>query len=92
MESIYLGSYGVELVLDTNVDLGAAANTKIYYRRPDDEEGFWAAEVSGQNLVYTLQSEDIDQIGIWRLQAYAELNGPVWGETVKLRVLALFMP
>lgn len=92
MESIYSGDYGIELVLDTNTDLSAAANTRIYYQRPDDSDGYWDAEISGENLVYTLQSEDIDQIGIWRLQAYAELNGPVRGATVKLKALALFVP
>ena len=92
MESIYLGDYGIELVLDTNTDLSEASNTRIYYRKPDGTEGYWAADVSGENLVYTLQSADIAQIGVWRLHSYAELNGPIHGTTVLLKVLNLFVP
>lgn len=91
-EHIYMGDYGVELVLDTNIDLSGATNSRIYYRKPDDTEGYWSADVSGQNIVYTLQTGDIDQTGIWRLHAYAELNGPVHGKTAKLRVLNKFVP
>lgn len=92
MEFIYLGDYGIELVLATNTDLSEASNTKIHYRKPDDTEGYWVTNVSGENLVYTLQSEDFDQIGVWRLHAYAELNGPIHGAAVMLKVLSLFVP
>lgn len=88
---IYLGDDGQELKLDTNIsDLSGASDPRVYYQKPDGTEGYWTANISGQYLIYALQSSVLDQIGVWKLQAYINKNGPIRGDTVYLKVLALF--
>lgn len=92
-EYIYVGDYGVEIVLDTNIDLSAATAPRIYYQKPvSGDEGYWSAEISGQKVAYTLQSGDIDEAGWWKLHSYVDKNGPLHGFIVEVKALDLYTP
>lgn len=79
------------LSLDTGDSLISAANTKIFYRRPDGTSGAWTAVKNGTKLEYRLALADINQSGEWNFQAYYEIPGsstnfPIFGEIVSLPV------
>ncbi|MEE4258948.1 MAG: hypothetical protein V2I62_04255 [Bacteroidales bacterium] len=85
MGKIYVGQSALRFTLDTKIDLSAASNTKIYYRKPDGTEGSWAATVTETNKLYYDVADEtiIDIAGEWRLWAYAEFDsGVVYGEAV----------
>lgn len=56
-------------------DLASASVTRILYKKPNETTGYWAATVSGNDLVYNVSSGDIDQKGVWEFQAYIEVGG-----------------
>lgn len=50
----------------------------IYYRKPDGTDGRWVGTVNDDNIEYTTITGDIDQAGVWYLQAQFE-DGTVSG-------------
>lgn len=55
--------------LDTSYDLTSVTDQSIRFRKPNGERGEWSATISGQDLVYETDENDIDQAGIWEFQA-----------------------
>ncbi len=53
--------------IDCGVDsLSGASNPKIFYQKPDGDEGSWVATiVGGRYLEYQTVEDDIDQAGTW---------------------------
>ena len=86
---VYLGDIGTILRLDTNVDLTDVLVTKIKAMKPDGTTVVeYDAEVHGTTEVqYIFALGDIDQTGVWLVQAYIEIND--WkglGETAEFTV------
>lgn len=73
--SYYVGDSYTQISLDTGISLTGATVTRILYKKPNGIKGFWTATVSGTSLQYQLQNGDIDQDGIWEIQAYVVIAG-----------------
>ncbi len=69
---IRVGDIGAVVSVDLAgmVDLSTATATSIKYRKPDGTEGTWTGTVNGENVEYTTTAaSDVDQYGVWYLQA-----------------------
>lgn len=73
--SYYVGDSYTQISLDTGISLTGATVTRILYKKPNGIKGFWTATVLGTSLQYQLQNGDIDQHGIWEIQAYVVIAG-----------------
>jgi len=56
------------------VDLSTAVSTSIRYRKPDGVTGQWAGTVVDGAVEYITVAGDIDQSGVWYLQAFFDLT------------------
>ena len=76
------------LTLDTNIDLSTATTHDIVYKKPDESTGTWTGTVTDTTKIqYSVQSGDLDQHGLWRVQAKVTdggLNG--FGDIVLIQV------
>ncbi len=92
MGKVYEGDIGTVIELDTGEDISSASTLRIYYTKPSGTTSFWPATLVGTSrLSYTTQSGNLDEDGVWSLQAYVVTASGTWrGETVKLRVYAQF--
>ena len=69
----YKDDIGVEIVLDVGTDISSATVRKIKFRRPNRTFGVWdASEKSSTSIAYVTQDGDLNDAGIWILQAYVE--------------------
>jgi hypothetical protein len=74
MSRIYRGQT-VQLRFETGMSLVGATATKILYKKPGaTTESFWTATVDGTELVYTTSTADLDTVGDWQFQPYAEFG------------------
>lgn len=65
----------VLLMLDTGISLAGYTTLLIKYRKPDGVTGVWEATVNALDnniMEYTTVEADLDTIGEWQLQAFAE--------------------
>ncbi len=64
---------GLQLKLNTGVDLSDANVTNIHYKKPSGATGsFTGASSDTYYVVYTTAANDIDEDGEWEFQAYVE--------------------
>ena len=91
-EKIYVGNIGTVIDLDTEVDISTATSAKISVLKPDDTEVEWAGTIEGTTVVrYTTNANDLDQEGVWRLQALVTTPSGTWlGNTVTMAVYPEF--
>ena len=91
MSKIYIGDIGTVFTVDCGTDITGASVKKLKIRKPDATLVEWSASVVNTNyLRYTLVSGDLDQAGIYYLQAYVEDGGGKWhGERTEFFVHAL---
>jgi hypothetical protein len=73
--SYYVGDSYSSFSLDTGISLTGASVTKILYKKPSGLKGSWNATATGTVLSYQLQNGDIDEAGLWSIQAYVEIGG-----------------
>ena len=93
MGKVYTGTVGLLIELETGKDdLANATATKILVEKPDGSTAEWPATVTGTTLQYTTQPGDLDVIGLYKLQSYAEFpdGSKYYGETAKLPVFEHF--
>lgn len=92
MGKIYKDDYNTVIDLDVGEDISAASTYRIYYEKPGGTTGFWAASLQGTSIVrYTTVNGDLDEAGVWSLQARVTTASGLWrGETAKLRVYDAF--
>lgn len=92
MGKIYVSDVGTVLTLDVGEDISDATALRIQAQKPGGTTDSWVASASGTSaLTYTLASGDIDETGVWRLQAKVTTPDGVWyGETLSLRIFPLF--
>jgi hypothetical protein len=72
---IYNGT-NITITLHANHNFDNPTTSRIYYKKPSGETGFWNATMSGNdNLVYVTSDTDIDIPGVWILQGYVLKSG-----------------
>ena len=92
MGKIYKGDYNTVIDLDVGEDISTASTYRIYYEKPSGATGYWTASLQGTSIVrYTTVNGDLDEAGVWSLQARVTTASGLWrGETVKVRVYDAF--
>lgn len=72
----YVGDVGVEIVLDVETDISAATVMKIKYKKTNGDRSFWTAQKKdATKIFYVTGPGDLDDAGIWDMQAYVESPG-----------------
>lgn len=89
---IYKGDIGTKIKINVGENIVTATIRKIKYKKPSGITGEWNALLEGTNYMYYITiANDINEKGIWLVQAYIEL--PDWkghGETANFIVYDLF--
>jgi hypothetical protein len=82
--NIQVGDSGtaIRIAVSGDVDLSTALSTSIRYRKPDGVTGEWPGTVVDGAVEYITVSGDIDQAGVWYIQAFFEL--PTWQGSSKV--------
>jgi hypothetical protein len=65
----------IRLILDTGIDISGYTTLLMRFKRPDGTTGEWSASLHSTNhkwMEYTTYDYDLDQDGIWAIQAYVE--------------------
>lgn len=92
MGKVYVGDTGTEITLNVGLDTSTATTVKIMARKPSGEIVEWEAApavIDGETvgLSYTVEAGDLDEAGMWRLQAFvSRSNWSGLGETAEMRV------
>ena len=70
-----------------NIDTAGATVTEILYRKPSGIKGAWTATITGSNeIMYSVQTNDIDEAGVWHMHAKVVIGGRTgYGEVVPVR-------
>ncbi len=97
MSKIYVGDVGTIIRLDTDpsgdagIDLATADTLKILVKKPDGTLVEWTATQYSDTtqIQYTIQEDDLDIKGTYKVQAYVAWDLPASehrGETVSFKV------
>jgi len=88
---LYYLDEGVKIILNVGVDISDSTVHKIKFKRPNRTSGYWDAKrESSTSISYVIQENDLNYVGIWKLQAYVET--PSWklhGKEASLQVLGI---
>ena len=76
MSSIHAGDVGTKITLHLGEDLTLATLLEIHYRKPSGTLGKWTAIAEGESMSYITQAGDVDEPGLWTLNARVAL--PDW--------------
>lgn len=77
----------VRIELDTLIDITTATGLEIHYKKPNGVTGFWSATRVGTAVVAITDNDDLDVVGVWRVQAKVTIDGKnKYGRAVNLRV------
>lgn len=89
---IYTGTVGIKLIVETGQDLSTASQVSLLVKKPDKSQVEWVGVANGTTIEYVVKSGDLDQAGIYRIQAKVTFaNGSVWyGHTDVLVIYELF--
>lgn len=93
MDKVYVDTVGLPIYLDTTITLTGALLLAIKVRKPSGSEVTWVGSLSGtKEIVYTTVSGDLDEPGVYDLQAYVQLATGLTspGATVTLKVYPRF--
>lgn len=84
---MHKGDWGFELRLDTEQEFPDYSEARIFYQKPSGTTGYWEATLEGTEVVYTTKEGDIDEAGVWILQAYVRgQQYELYGKKVSLLV------
>ena len=88
MGKIFKGDVGIDLRVDTKIDLTGATKTVLRVQKPNKQEVEWTATVSETELRYTTTSPDFNIVGVYLISAYVEFGATSKhaGETAELTV------
>lgn len=88
---LYYLDEGVKIILNVGVDISDSTAQKIKFKRPNRTSGEWVAKREGSaSISYVIQINDLNYVGIWKLQAYVETpNWKLHGEEASLQVLGI---
>ena len=69
----YKNDIGIEIELNVATDISGATIRKIKFKRPNGTIGVWDASAkSSTSIAYVTKGGDLNNAGIWTLQAYIE--------------------
>lgn len=69
----YKDDIGIEIELNVATDISGATVRKIKFKRPNGTYGVWDASAkSPTSIAYVTKKGDLNNAGIWTLQAYVE--------------------
>lgn len=87
-DKIYVGDVGTIITVDCGEDISTATVNQLAVQKPDGTVVTWEASVYNTNyLRYTVQTDDLDQAGVYKVQSKITL--PSWsglGETDEFTV------
>jgi hypothetical protein len=88
----YIGAVGVEIIMETCLDITEATKVAIEVEKPDGTEDEWIGEIYGTTQIkYTTIAGDLDQAGKYYVQAYVETATSIgYGTTTSFNVTGLF--
>lgn len=72
----------IQISISGSADISEVVSSSIYYRKPSGATGQWASVVNGDYIEYTTVAGDIDETGVWYLQAQFDLGA--WKGTSKI--------
>lgn len=76
MSRVFVGDVGTVIILDTKVNITTTTTRKILVETPSGVSREWVASIEGlTSIKYTIQEGDLDEAGVWMLQAYVEMPG-----------------
>ena len=88
MNQLYKNQSYIEIVLDTKTDLTNATNCKILVKKDNAVKASWTATKAGTTLKYDVLPNDLDETGIYSLQAYFEVSGrKAFGKPINIQVV-----
>lgn len=91
MVKVYKGTVGVLIEVETGVDLTDATEVKLKVKKPSGTTVEWNGVASGTKIQYTTQTGDLDESGLYYIQAYVvKPTGIYLGETARLHVYEEF--
>jgi hypothetical protein len=88
----YINAIGVEIIIETCLDISEATKVAIKVEKPDGTEEEWAGEILGTTQIkYITVDGDLDQAGKYYIQAYVEtVTSTGYGTTTSFNVTGLF--
>lgn len=74
---VYVGDYGTVVSINCGEDVSGATVAQLKVQKPGGTIVTWTATVYGTDyLRYTIQDGDLDEAGVWKIQAAVTL--PSW--------------
>lgn len=77
--AVFKGVVGFRLRVALGIDISAAGEARIHYKKPDDTEGEWVATIENASIgtIYydTVAASDLDQSGIWKINGVWDPDG-----------------
>ena len=70
MSNAFVDDIGTVIQLDAGVDMTAAGQVEILYRKPNRQTGIWNATVATTFGSYTTVAGDLDVAGTWVAQLF----------------------
>lgn len=91
--NIHVSDVGSSIVLtfydqdDTVIDISTASTKQIWISDPDgnktEKSGTFYTDGTDGKLMYTLQSGDIDETGLWKVQGYVVIGTGYYHSSVE---------
>lgn len=76
MAQHYKETVGTDIIVNIGEDITGATNTKLKVQKPDGTEVEWIASIYNTNyLKYTVQENDWNQWGTYKVHSYLTING-----------------
>jgi len=87
--AIQVGDVGtvIKISLTGDIDISTAVATAIRYRKPSGATGEWPSTIVDNSLEYLTQAGDIDEAGVWSIQAFFDLT--TWQGTSKVESITV---
>lgn len=88
----YVNEVGTKIRVETTFDeLDAATKTDLKIIKPSGKKVTWGGSVEGTEITHTIQSGELDEVGMYMLQAYIETPQGKWhGETTHFEIYDTF--
>ena len=95
IETAYKNTVGLKIAfeLEDNTQTPYMQNGRIFYKKPSGKTGFWTAQIDGNIIFRITEFNDLDEVGIYKLQPYVEFTNGLknYGEIVNLNVKDVLM-
>jgi len=88
----YINAIGVEIIIETCLDITEATKTVLEIEKPDGTKEEWVGEIYNTTQIkYITTDGDLDQSGKYYVQAYVEtVTSTGYGTTTSFNVTGLF--